>query len=286
MKKPQLLTIAIAILFLGGIYFFGRTVPKKSKVNTSIIAGDENRKDKQSSSFSFDSVLLHEKEHLTTEQMVRISTLENAISRGDVKNQQVLIYHQLARFWADSARVFEPYAWYHAEAARLENSEKSLTFAAQLFLENLQTDQDLERRKWKALQAKDLFERSLILNPGNDSAKVGIGACYLFGNISPTPMEGILKIREVAEKDSNNMYAQLMLGVGGVVSGQLDKAEERLTKVVNSEPDNAEAILMLAEVYERKGDKTSAIHWYESARKYLKDQAMTEELDNKIKSLK
>lgn len=50
------------------------------------------------------------------------------------------------------------------------------------------------------MQAKDLFERSLTINPANDSAKIGLGACYLFGEISPTPMEGILKIREVAEK--------------------------------------------------------------------------------------
>ena len=68
-----------------------------------------------------------------------------------------------------------------------------------------------QRRQWKALQAKDLFERSLKINPDNDSAKVGLGACYLFGDISATPMEGILKIREVVEKDSTNIYAQMML---------------------------------------------------------------------------
>jgi len=218
--------------------------------------------------------------------VVRISTMENAISRGDVKNQQVQAYHNLARFWADSARVFEPYAWYHAEAARLENSEKSLTFAAQLFLENLQTDQDLERRKWKALQAKDLFERSLILNPGNDSAKVGIGACYLFGNISPTPMEGILKIREVAEKDSNNMYAQLMLGRASLVSGQYDKAIGRLETVCRHQPDNIDAMLLLAEVYERTGDKSNAISWYQRCLRGVKQPEARTAIEERIAALK
>jgi hypothetical protein len=87
------------------------------------------------------------------------------------------VYHQLAKFWHDSANSWEPYAWYTAEAARLENSEKNLTFAAHLFLDNLIRDDVAERRKWKALQAKDLFERSLKLNPVNDSSKVGLGAC-------------------------------------------------------------------------------------------------------------
>ena len=40
----------------------------------------------------------------------------------------------------------------------------------------LQADEVPERRKWKALQAKDLFERSLQINPQNDSSKVGLGA--------------------------------------------------------------------------------------------------------------
>ncbi len=77
-------------------------------------------------------------------------------------------------------RFFPPYAWYEAEAARLENSEKTLTFAAHLFLENLQQEENPALAKWKALQAKDLFERSLKINPDNDSAKVGLGACLSF----------------------------------------------------------------------------------------------------------
>ena len=82
--------------------------------------------------------------------------------------------------------------------------------------------------KWKALQAKDLFERSLKINPDNDSAKVGLGACYLFGNISANPMEGIGKIMEVVEKDSTNAYAQMTLAKGSLLSGQSDKAISRL----------------------------------------------------------
>ncbi len=37
------------------------------------------------------------------------------------------------------------------------------------------------------------------------------------------------------------MYAQFMLGVGGIESGQYDKAIERLTTVVRREPGNVEA---------------------------------------------
>jgi tetratricopeptide (TPR) repeat protein len=198
------------------------------------------------------------KMQLSPEQVVRLNTLEHSISRGDVKDQQIHVYHQLARFWSDSAHIFEPFAWYEAEAARLENSGKSLTFAARLFLDNLQSDEVVQRRQWKALQAKDLFERSLKINPDNDSAKVGLGACFLFGNISATPMEGILKIREVVQKDSTNIYAQMMLIQGSLISGQYDKAINRLQMVNRLEPANVEAIVLLADIYDRTGDKAGS----------------------------
>ncbi|MBP6590845.1 MAG: tetratricopeptide repeat protein [Chitinophagaceae bacterium] len=226
------------------------------------------------------------KKQLSPEQVVRITTLENSISRGDVKDQQIHVYHQLAKFWSDSARIFEPWAWYTAEAARLENSEKSLTFAAQQFLDNLQADEVPERRKWKALQAKDLFERSLQINPANDSAKIGLGGAYLFGGISATPMEGILKVREVAEKDSTNIYAQMMLGKGSLLSGQYDKALDRFLKVVRMDPKNLDACLLLGEVYERTGDKAKAISWYQQSLPLTKQEEVATAIRQRIAELK
>ena len=191
----------------------------------------------------------------------------------------------MARFWKDSALVFEPYAWYTAEAARLENSEKNLTFAAQLFLENLQNDEIEQRRQWKALQAKELFERSLSINPDNDSAKVGLGASYLFGNISSNPMEGIAKIRQVVEKDSTNLYAQLTLVKGSLLSGQYDKAIVRLQTVIRLQPENIEAIFLLADLYERTGDKKNAIVWYQKSLRFIKLPEAKKEIEKRIEEL-
>ena len=68
-------------------------------------------------------------------------------------------------------------------------------------------------------------------------------------------MKGIQQLLSVVRKDSTNMKAQMMLGVGGYVSGQYDKAIERLQKVINAQPDNLEAIAFLADAYAAKGDK-------------------------------
>ena len=199
--------------------------------------------------------------------------------------EQEEVFHQLAHFWSDSARVFEPYAWYEAEAARLVKSEKKLTFAAHLFLDNLQTDELIERRRWKALQAKDLFERSLNINPSNDSSRVGLGACYIYGNISSSPMEGIGKIREVVDRDSTNIFAQLTLAKGSLISGQYDKAISRLETVNRLEPENLEPIMLMADLYEKLGKKKLAINWYQKSLNYIKRPDIRSEVEKRIKSL-
>jgi tetratricopeptide (TPR) repeat protein len=284
-KKPQLITIAVAAILTAGIYFGVRTIPKKKAVTENEIhnPGDGHN---HPSSLTIDTFLTIGKKQLTTGQAAYISQLENSISRGAVKDQQVHVYQQLAQFWADSANMFEPYAWYTAEASRLENSEKSLTFAARLFLENLLADNVIERRKWKAEQAKDLFERSLKINPADDSAKVGLGACYLFGGLSDTPMEGIQKIKEVADRDSTNTYALMMLAQGSLMSEQYDKAISRLEAVARLEPRNAEALLMLADVNDRTGRKKEAIGWYEKCLAVLTNEQIRLEVIKRVEELK
>jgi tetratricopeptide (TPR) repeat protein len=284
-KRPQWITIALALIAIVAIFFLGRTVPLKKQIALEKHSEGDGHDHGPAGDLTIDSILAIAKKELSTEQVTRINALENSISRGDIKTQQINVYHQLSHFWGDSMRFFPPYAWYNAEAARLENSEKSLTFAAHLFLANLQQETNPRIIKWEALQAKDLFERSLKINPANDSTMVGLGACYLFGNISPNPMEGIAKIREVVEKDSTNVFAQMTMVKGLMISGQTDKAIDRLHTVNRVQPSNVEAILMLAEIYERKGNNAMAADWYKKSLAYINRPDIKAEIEKRIAEL-
>jgi tetratricopeptide (TPR) repeat protein len=286
-KKPQWITVGVGLLLVLSIFFFGRTIPpKKALVDDTEHSEHDGHDHGAPASLTIDSILVTAKKQLNNEQITRLSMLENSISRGDVKAQQIKVYHQLSHFWGDTMRFFPAYGWYEAEAARLENSEKSLTFAAHLFLENLQQQENPALIKWEALQAKDLFERSLKINPDNDSSNVGLGATYLFGNISTNPMEGIAKIRQVIEKDSTNVYALMTLAKGSLISGQVDKAIERLQTVHRLHADNIEAILMLAEVYERKADKANAAIWYAKSLPHIPRADVRAEVEKRIAELR
>lgn len=289
MKKTQYVTIFIAFVILCLLWAFGKTVPgKKTNPNDGLEHKEAQAGESiLTSSLSIDSVISVAKAALPAHQSQRLGMLEKLTTTTANKEQNIHAFHQLSLFWRDTARAFLPYAWYTAEAARLENSEKNLNFAGHLLLNNVQDIADEQMKRWMALQAKDLFERSLIINPNNDSAKVGLGATYLFGGISNAPMQGITKIREVVNKDSTNVYAQMTLAMGSLMSGQTEKALERLETVNRLEPQNLQAILLLADIFEKQGNKTRSIEWYSKTLPLLKEHPeMKTEVEKRISSLK
>ena len=280
MKKQQLILVGFALTSLLLLFFFGNTVPAKK-----VAAVVENTPQTEKA-IDVEKLLTHAKERLTVQQAQKVTSLENIVVRGDIKTQQLNAYRQLATFWRDSVQLFEPYAYYTGEAAKLENSEKSLTFAAHLFLDNLKTEREPAMQTWLANNSKVLFEKALEINPANDSSRIGLGACFIFGNISNNPMEGIGPIRAIAERDPKNMYAQFILGLGGIRSGQFDKAIERFTVVIQNEPTNLEAAINLAEAYDRKGDKVNAVKWYSFIKEKIPNPQVQKELDERIKALR
>jgi tetratricopeptide (TPR) repeat protein len=281
MKRQQFILVFSAIILFALLFFFGRTVPDKKDLHAvpAIASGNVP------STITTNDLLLKEKTKLTPAQSIQITQLENSVGRGDVKDQQISVYDQLSTFWEDTIHNEYLGAYYLGEAAKLVNSEKKLNFAAQILLEDLLAEDDAAMQNWLATNAEVLFDQSLKINPYNDSAKIGVGACYMFGNISDNPMQGILAVRQIAEKDPNNLYAQTILGLGGIKSGQFDKAIERFQFVVNKQPNNLEAVFHLAEAYDQKGDKTNAIKWYKTAESMVTVPEAKKEIEQRISAL-
>lgn len=281
MSKKQLIIAVTGLALVIILFIFGNTVAPKSKVQVPAA--------KAVKSFDILQFIGEEKKHLTASQLINLSKLENSVTRGDVSSQSITANTQLANFWKDSVKSFEPYAYYLSEAAKLDKSEKNLTFAAQLILNNLRAEQDEAKLNWKTATAVALFEKAIELNPENDDLKVGLGSCYILGKGRAggpeETMKGIQQLLSVVRKDSNNMKAQMMLGVGGFVSGQYDKAIERLQKVIKAQPDNIEAVAFLADAYAAKGDKNEAIKWYTISKRLVNDSHYSQEVDERIKGL-
>ncbi|MFZ9240541.1 MAG: tetratricopeptide repeat protein [Chitinophagaceae bacterium] len=281
LRKQQWMVVAAGSVLLFSLFVFGRFTPAHDHAHEPA----ETSKPASSSNFDFNQYMSNLKKDLTPSQSAYLSSLEDAISRGDLISQKKQNFQAMSDFWRDSARAFTPYIYYLGEKAKLENSEKSMNFAAHSMLEELRGIQDPALKSWMANQANQLFKKSLELNPNNDSTIVGQGSTFFFG-AEGAPMEGIMNIRKVVERDPNNVFAQFMLGYGGMISGQNDKAIERFLKVTSLEPENTESIFLLAEVYERDGKKKEAKAWYEKGLTKVKNPDLVKALEEKINSLK
>ncbi len=277
----RIILAGAGVLLLFTLLIFGKTETKKTEpAPTETSSAPE---------FNIQNAIKEEKQKLSPAQLIYVSRLENNISRGDVKNQSQNQYTNLANFWKDSVASFVPYVYYLSEAAKLDNSEKNLTFAARLILENMRRETKTDLKAWEAQTAATLFEKALEKNPDNDDLKVGLGSCYVYGQgmigDAQQTMKGIQQLLQVVKKDSNNMQAQLVLGIGAVISNQNDKGIERLKKVVDFDSHNLEAVSWLADAYAAEGDKANAIKWYEQSKHLVNNPEFNKEVDERIKSL-
>jgi len=279
LKKPQVFVVAIALTLLGLLYFFAPRSASDKKLPTNNTA--ENQL------VTNQSVIESAKTNLSASQKITLLSLENQLSRSKNTVDSLLYTNKLARFWADSANRLAPYLYYSYSAALLENSEKSLTFAAQQLIDNLITpDAPPALLPWMAGNAKVLLEKALEMNPNNDTVTINLGACYLFGSISDNPMQGILKVKQVVDKNPQNAYGQFILALGGKKSGQYDKAIERFLIVTQVQPNNLEAMVQLAECYELTNKKEEAIKWYTKVRDLVDIPDAKAALSKRIKELK
>ena len=279
MKKPQVFVVIIALVLLGLLYFVAPRSNNELKPASSNSAENQTVTNK--------SIIDDAKTSLSAEFKISLLSIENQLSRSKNTADSLMYTRKLARFWSDSANRLSPYLYYTYSAALLENSEKSLTFAAQQLIDNLITpDAPPALLPWMAGNAKVLLEKALEINPNNDSAIINLGACYLFGNISDNPMQGILKVKQVVDKNPQNAYGQFILALGGKKSGQYDKAIERLLIVVSLQPSNLEAMVHLAECYELANQKEDAIQWYTKVKDLVNVPDAKSAITKRIKELK
>ncbi len=111
---------------------------------------------------------------------------------------------------------------------------------------------------WLPRQPASVLDKATA--PSNpDSLKLAMAVELVNG---PNPMEGIMMLRELVEKDSVNIEAQYWLGVFAVKSGQFERAIERFEKVLRINPNYLAATIDLGGVYLEMSDTEKAMVYF------------------------
>ncbi|MEZ5047248.1 MAG: tetratricopeptide repeat protein [Chitinophagaceae bacterium] len=276
MSKYHIAFIVSFIVIAIGLYFGGNFTGKKNK---STAQSTENKAfPNATKDIVATDIQAYEKEIVAKLKTTQLDK-EKKLTQIAKENQNAVAFKDLAEFW-EAEKDLNLAAYYYKKAAFLENTEKSLNFAGNLFLAILGRTEKPQMRKWQALEAIESFNKVLELNPNNTDTKIALATCYIDG--TGETMNGVSLLRDITQKDSNNISANIILGKLGIQSGQFDKAIKRLEKVLSLRPENTEALYFLAEAYKGTGNKEKAIELFEQCKKLVNNPDFSKEIDKYI----
>ena len=284
MRVTHYITLATAIALIALLYWGGNTVPpaKKPGAETQPMAGAAQGPNTMKPA-SFDSIVTASRRQLPKTAVDTVLTIENELTAMRDSSRMASVFIRLSGVW-ERNKMLPVAVYYNAKAAKLENSEKKLTFAGQNFLQLMENESSPSVQVWEAREAVSCLEQSLKINPDNEDTKLALATGYIEG--TGEPMKGVQILLAITREKPEDVPANMLLGRMSIQSGQFDKAVGRFETVLKKEPDNKEALFFLAQAYEGKGDKPKAIEMLEKCKKIVNNPEFSKEIDKRINSLK
>jgi len=92
------------------------------------------------------------------------------------------------------------------------------------------------------------------------------------------PMQAVIAIRNIADEHPENVKANFTLGLMSIQTAQFDKAVQRFEAVLKADPQNPEAMRLMAQSHLGLGDTATARTFYQRAI----ENAPTEETKSSI----
>ncbi len=258
MTKLQIVVVSSTILLFAGMYFGLDTKPKKQKAieKSRVIAAE---------STDINALLEDAKAELSPEKSRLILSLEGNLSQTQTDSVKAAISKELSASWYKLERA--DIAGFYAESvAEIENSDEAWAIAGTTYTIGVQRAKEEKVKQFCFGRAVKAFENAISLNPSNTTHKVNLAICYAENPLPENPMKGILMLRDLIEKEPENVLVLTTLGRFAIQTGQFEKAVERLQKAISIEPENTKANCMLSLAYEGLGDIEKA----ENHAKYCK----------------
>jgi len=269
-KSSQLILVALCAAITAGLFFFGNT-KTPSKATT-----DETTPISRAEVSLEDSISLF-KNKLGKEELATLDSLETDLKlaeKASLGKKEPLL--ALANFW-EKHQALPPSSYYFTEHAKQVDDAKSWKEASIRNYLAFQAAQDTLWRPYFADQAIASLEKTLSFAPSDLDSKIQLADCLIEGKNQVMP--GVLLLREVVEADPKNVPANIQLGRLSIMSGQFDKAKNRLLTVLETEPENTEALYFLGETHVALGESDEAIAVFKKCATLVDDPRFKRELD-------
>ena len=139
-----------------------------------------------------------------------------------------------------------------------------------------------EKQKFLAAKAKEFFEKVLKMEPERLDLEAKVAMTLV---TTSAPMEAVMRLRAVLEKDPGNETAIFNLGTLSMQSGQYDKAVERFTRLVKINPQNSQALFYLGISYFNLGENAKAKEQFLAVKELEDDPSILTTVDGYLEEI-
>ncbi|MDZ4847465.1 MAG: tetratricopeptide repeat protein [Chitinophagales bacterium] len=276
MRPGQVILIVASVALVFVIYSFGSLLPpdKTNPQETGAVASAGE------SAFDFEAYKSEQLKKLPADALKKYELLQTEVQAAADKAGKLNEVATL--FEANNLNILAEFS--KKDAAAITNQDSVWEKSGKGLYAAAYTADNPLLTKYVLAQAIACYEKALELNPDNEDAKISLAVAYLEGQSEP--MKGVMLLREITDKDPDNITANLILGKYGIVSGQFDKAVQRFEKVLAVDSLNADAYLYLSQAYESLGEKEKAIEMLVKCRSLVRDPAFANDINKYIDKLK
>ena len=277
MKKPILLVLILAAGVTAGLYSLPKVVVQtKEKQLGSGTSAPTTKPATANKSVAepHNAPVSADRQRQLTVLKQQVVT-ENAARKATATTQLIDLYRSINRY--DSA------AYYAGLIAKTDPTELNLLRAGDLHFEAFNFAVDDRKAAELGQETRDLYKQVLIKNPQLLAVKANLAMTYVN---TPTPMQGIMLLREVLQEDPTNELALFNLGMLSMRSGQYSKAVERFRQILVNNPDNRKAQFYLGVSLvetNQKADSRKVLAQVKANEKDPQILAAVQELEDKLK---
>lgn len=277
MKKPILFVLILAAGMTAGLYSLPKVVVQTKEKQL----GAEASATKPAQTTATAAVAEQHDVPLSDDQQRQLKGLRqqfmtaNAAGKETVAVQLIDLFRSVNRY--DSA------AYYAGLLAKTDPTELNILRAGDLHFEAFNFAVDDQKAAELGQKTRDLYQQVLAKNPDLLAVKANLAMTYVN---TPTPMQGIMLLREVLEEDPTNELALFNLGMLSMRSGQYSKAVERFRQILVNNPDNRKAQFYLSVSLVETNQKADARKVLAQVKANEKDPqilAAVRELEEKLK---
>jgi tetratricopeptide (TPR) repeat protein len=273
MNKTQWFLLAIGLVLTVVLYQLPKIIINKDK--KAVVAAESS--DKQSSS-------AQEIPHasINAEDLQIINRLRKSFYTFSNQEKKIIFADSLAKVFERLSK-FDSALKYREEIVGIEPLFENRKVLAAAYFNAANFTSDQTKGSTFNRRAQELYQELLQEKPELLEIKTKLAMTFVS---TETPMQGIMLLREVLEKNPNFEPAIFNLGLLAIQSGQFDKAKLRFDRLLELDPKNWNAHFYLGIIAKETGKTDEAINHFKMVEANDPDPMMQANVKGYLKEIK